>query len=618
MKNSKVGAEVNSAVDEITLEIVERYKADHPELSGNELYKLIESENSEDGLPPFWDGEALESIEFEEREYDGTPIEACPDCGGEVSDEESYRILKGSTENAIPLDLPGFGLSGKVLKPVKRCECDQGIGDEWRNWFNEAKASHEREYRSREGAKSRGGLSAFVLGNPTLTNVALEISRCCNVPEELAVCGILSAISSALGKGLSIEYKHNGKTPLGLFIVGFMNSGEGKTASMDRTLKPLYDKQAELREMWNAEVSTVRANIVVNDARTKTLTKIAEKRSPDSKEAAELVECLETAEKLKKELIPRSLWMGDFTFEAQRNVLNGNGEQITMLSDDAGRSIQNLLGLNNKLQMPEDLLMLAGYSGSDFMSDRAAAGNVFIPKVWASLFWLAQPDKIELLTKNTWIVEGGFLARCLLALFNGEAHVQSDEDVSPTLMAEYDKHWNQIFKAYREEYAEYQIQKTIKVSLIAKESLKKIEEQAVASQNAAPREMKPFAARAMENLWRIVGVLHVARHLGNAHNVPLSDETVDAGVKVLNYFRRQQMRLLGSHAEEKQRERITRLIDTVGERITMRNLVRKGWDENEVLSLVKQFPKHLTATNKEVGKSGGRPSIIISRAKPAF
>ena len=171
----------------------------------------------------------------------------------------------------------------------------------------------------------------------------------------------------------------------------------------------------------------------------------------------------------------------------------------------------------------------------------------------------------------------------------------------------------------REDNAQHQIDKDDQCSADSKGICEKKIRAVLEFLRMLRREkMKPIAARAMENLWRIVGVLHVARHLGNAHNVPLSDETVDAGVKVLNYFRRQQMRLLGSHAEEKQRERITRLIDTVGERITMRNLVRKGWDENEVLSLVKQFPKHLTATNKEVGKSGGRPSIIISRAKPAF
>jgi hypothetical protein len=391
-------------------------------------------------------------------------------------------------------------------------------------------------------------------------------------------------------------------------------SGGGKSASMRRALKPVYDKQMALHEQWKRDCSMTKANLVAVEARLKGLTKTAEKRTLDSKEARELEQLQTEADKLKKKLAPPSLWMQDFTIEAQRSVLNSNAKQVTMLSDDAGRQFQNLLGLNNKLQMVEDQLLLAGYTGSDFVSDRVSSGHVFIPEVWCSLFWLAQPDKIELLTENVHLAEGGFLARCLMASFHGEACVQSDDDVSPDLMASYDKAWNEIFSAYREQHLEYQSRETIKVSARASEFLKHIEEQIVDAHNAGPAAMRPFSARWMENLWRIVGVLHVARHLEGAHKIPVSADTASAAVDVLGYFRWQQERMLGASAHEKQRDKITKLINIVlhseGERITMREFGRKGWDDKEVLSMVKQIPRHLMLVSTPDGKNG-RPSVSV-------
>jgi hypothetical protein len=617
----EVDENVKSDVDTITPEIVEQYRIDHPGLSDDDLYKLTNEENSGDGLPPFWDGNAFESIEFRPGEYDGEPIEPCTECGGELASAEECEehgwplpYSDRYTENATQLMLDEAGKQKDVL--YRRCDCDQDAqADEWRKWLNDVRARWDEEKESRESATESNGLSAFVLGNPTLTNVALEISRCCNVPEELVVCEILSAISAAIGKGLVIEYKRNGYTPLGLYIIGYMMSGGGKSASMMRALKPVYDKQIALHEQWKSDCSMTKANLVAVEARLKGLTKTAEKRALDSKEARELEQLQTEVDKLKKELAPPSLWMQDFTIEAQRNVLNSNAEQVTMLSDDAGRQFQNLLGLNNKLQMVEDQLLLAGYTGSDFVSDRVSSGHVFIPKVWCSLFWLAQPDKIQLLTENAHIAEGGFLARCLMARFHGEACVQSDDDVSLTLMAAYDKVWSEVFSAYREQHLEYQSRETINVSGRAREFLKYIEEQIVDAHNSGPAAMRPFSARWMENLWRIAGVLHVARHLGEAHKVPVSEDTARAAANVLGYFRRQQEQMLGARAHEKQRDKITKLIDIVlrseGERITMRELGRKGWDEKEVLSLVKQVPRVLVVVNKPSGENGGRPSVCL-------
>jgi Protein of unknown function (DUF3987) len=559
---------------------------------------------SEVDWPEILSGEECENQVFDDNgEYDGEPLDPCPECGGEAASLDDLR----SFYNDPLLDLP-----------AKACGCDQktwDIADVWTDYFGEVLERDEKEKMSRRVAIEREGLSAFVFGNPTLTNVAHEIVRCCNVPEELAVCGIFGALSAGIGKGLEIEYKAGATTPLGFFHIGFMHSGEGKTEASKRSLKPLYDKQSALREEWKAGLASVKANIIANKARISKLTKQAERRGLDSQEAAELEKCIEAEEALQRELVPPSVYMGDFTLEAQRNVLEANHGQTTMLSDDAGRMFQNLLGLNNKMNMPEDLLLLQGYSRMDFQSDRASGKSVHIEDVWCSLFWLSQPDKIELLTKNPWIVEGGFLARCLLARFSGEASVQSDDDVPGALMKRYGEQWNEIYDAYRGHYAEYQIRRIIKVSAAARACLKRIEKQIVDSANAASQLLKAFAARRMENLWRIVGLLHVARHLGKAHEFPLSDETVSAGVDVLNYFRRQQERMLGGCAEEKRRKQFKKLIDAVlqspDEKITMRELRRKGWEEKDALNLAKQIPNHLIVEKSSGGDKKGRPSTSI-------
>jgi hypothetical protein len=270
-----------------------------------------------DDFPEPISGEDLLRIDFGDIADDGKPIEACPacpDCGGELAEpyEERRRKIVHPACTCDPYFVPPWVAEQKSRMEYLR-EFDRILGYR--------KTEEEKE---EDGSIQTGeGLSAFVFGNETLTNIALEIQRCCRVPEELAVVGILASLSCALGKGLNIEYKLNATTPLGLYILGFMKSGGGKSASMDRSMRPVSWKQAELRARWEQDSALTKANLEANESRIGALKKEASKIL-SSEKASELAKLIAEKDKLQKELKPPSLMMEDFTLEAMRNVMSIN------------------------------------------------------------------------------------------------------------------------------------------------------------------------------------------------------------------------------------------------------------------------------------------------------
>jgi hypothetical protein len=579
---------------EITLDVVEAYQKAYP---GEFIYDRIEADykaQAKSDLPPLWPGDVLEHPAVIDSSRTPEYLDTCDECG---------KPFKCECDPDKPCECG------------KSCVCDQSDQSEYFcEYHKELKKQFAREKASEESGEFT---ASMILGRaePIFQQIAQETARTVGVPETLTVIEVLSAICTAIGKGLYLESRPGRKTPLGLYFQGFARSGTGKTESVRVAFKPIYDKQRELRESWKQELSEIEANLDVNKARLAFLMKNAGKGKLTADESSEIIRLKEEIQKLETQKnSPPSIWTSDATLAAMRDLLDLNSCQLSFLSDDAGKALQNLLGEHSNLKMPEDNIFLGCYSGSDITVDRVSKGSVFLPEPWANLFWLAQPDKIKLLTENQWLSEGGFLCRCLVARFNCVPHVMSDDSVSPDLLAKYGERWNLIYNAYRQNYVEAGEQKKISVSDSARALMKQFEKHIVDKRLGELADVDSFAARWIENTWRLAGVLHVARHLDFAHCAPLGLRDTESAITIMEYFIRQQLEMIHESRQKAFNDkfgRITEKLSRKGGSCSLGDFKNDGWDTDEVLSIARINPVRIQVTQSAGGDRKGRPGYRL-------
>src|SRR5262249_42552460 len=148
---------------------------------------------------------------------------------------------------------------------------------------------------------------------------------------------------------------------------------------------------------------------------------------------------------------PPKIYTEDCTAERMATLLQLNQEQLTLLSEDASKAIQILLGRYNKLQMVEDTLLVKGYSLDPFVVDRQTRAPVDLQEPCINLFWLTQPDKISTLFGNEALTSGGFIPRCLVADTRCEPRkITGHEEPIPLVVRErFDQLVTALFKKFR-------------------------------------------------------------------------------------------------------------------------------------------------------------------------
>jgi hypothetical protein len=120
-----------------------------------------------------------------------------------------------------------------------------------------------------------------------------------------------------------------------------------------------------------------------------------------------------------------------------------------------------------------------------------------------------------------------------------------------------------------------------------------------------------FAARWVEQTWRIMLVLHAAKQHGQP-NAIVSTDTAREAIQLMDWFATQQLLLLTSRREKKRDERFEVLVDVLRRKpdqsCSLRDMRRRHhFQEAEVRKIVQDHPDILVI--KDLKPQGpGRPS----------
>jgi hypothetical protein len=250
---------------------------------------------------------------------------------------------------------------------------------------------------------------------PLLAKFIREVSRVQKLPVELVAGQVLGVLSASVMRGLFSKILPGKITYGNIFVLIFARSGLGKSETLRVCKQPILDLDLEEQEDWKStKLPELKNEIPRLEEEKKELEgDLKSDMAPEEKEITrrQLVQTEIRLDELKKQLTAPRLLVEDITIQKLGAFMQLNNECASIITDDGGAVLNNILGRYNPQKQVEDTLYLKGYSVMPHVEDRQTRETVILNKPCLSILLMTQTNKIGILTKNTQLMEGGFLPR---------------------------------------------------------------------------------------------------------------------------------------------------------------------------------------------------------------
>lgn len=450
-----------------------------------------------------------------------------------------------------------------------------------------------------------------------LQNYLREICRVYGVCEALPGACMLGTLSMALGSGAEIdigEYRVRGN----LFVLGSARSGTGKSVVFSRVVQPFLDYERNWVAYWRKNtLPGIKAKIRMLKQRQETLDKQASKlpkmSEADLQEATNIEQDLQDLTRLTQE---PSMTFGEATREKIADLVSRSPrETLASVSAEARGCINALMGRYNS-KTDEDMFV-ALWSGDYYKICRMYRPDTVLRNPCLSLLWLVQPDLLSQLLSSDDMLDSGLLARTLF--FEGGSPFHTIGNQAPLLPSSQHAWQDLVCRIantfyHQPEAVIFPCQQEV-LDLMTRFRLCLIQRTKFEGDLA---DVSSFAARWVEQTWRIMLVLHVTK-LQEMVLSPVSMETANEAIQLMDWFATQQLLLLTAQRERKTDERFESLLQVLGRKpgqcCSLRDLHRRhGFQEAEVRTIVLNHPGILVM--KELKAPGpGRPSSGVAIAQ---
>lgn len=436
-----------------------------------------------------------------------------------------------------------------------------------------------------------------------------EFARYASMSQASTFLAVATMLSGAVGRDLLIQTGADRYCHLNIFTLVFSPTGNGKSLYLERAEVPLKQKAKEIAESHEDHIEDIDFQLEGLEDQIEEAVKLMSDGPTHEKGKA----LFKQLKKRKRDLIAskdeKIYWVEDYSIQELGKLLRKSDEQLVSVSDEAVDCILNLLGANNKNGKPEDSIYNKAYSGRGGRVDRISRDPVLLHNPWMAIHWVTQPEKIPMLYNSKSIDGCGFLERCIAyhdtskPKFLGWNGLQVNQDIA----AKYDHLWRSLFDFFRKGEGG---ERTIMTSAEAADFMMYRTKDNI--ERRADGDLQPisgFAARWVENGWRLAGILHVAEHGVNAHQHELSLSTAQAAMCIMDWFCLHQQQLLKQRQQDKMNDRTTKFIKIIRERkgLTLKQLdndYRFSYDESK--QIVADNPLALAITYR----SGRSPFVF--------
>lgn len=200
---------------------------------------------------------------------------------------------------------------------------------------------------------------------------AATLSDSLQTPPTMSVLFTLSILSLALQRKFKVcPFGDDYSEPVCVWAVILADSGERKSALIQRLLKPVLLKEAKQADEMRAEIIEIDTLRKISQRRAEKLQADAAKEDSPVRRGELVKEITELAEQTPDELKPKRLFTGDATPERLQSLLVENGGCMAVVSDEGG-ILSVMGGLYSGGEAYIDVFLQA-YSGSPVRVDRGS------------------------------------------------------------------------------------------------------------------------------------------------------------------------------------------------------------------------------------------------------
>ena len=362
-----------------------------------------------------------------------------------------------------------------------------------------------------------GPLSAFIecLAESTQT------------PEEMAGILSLGVLATAFQSKFTVEITPDWREPLCLYCVAVAPPGERKSAVISALTKPIYEYEAEQRELEAVEIAqnqTERALLekaleATKNAATKGKGNFSEKRAEALDLSAQLASF--------KELYPFRLLVDDVTPERLIDLMDKQGGCMTVCSAEGGL-FDAMSGRYDKTANFD--IYLKGHAGDMIVVDRIGRKANSIPNPRLTMLLTIQPEVLSGLMNNITFRGRGLCGRFLYAMCKSKV---GHREISPPpipdpVRAEY--------RAFVRRILSTQWSGTIRLSTDADEIRREYQAHIEQKLGNEWESMRDWGGKITGAMVRIAALMHAAEVHGNPTETPISPEVMAGATSIAEFL----------------------------------------------------------------------------------
>lgn len=361
----------------------------------------------------------------------------------------------------------------------------------------------------------------------TLASFIESIAESTQTPEEMAGILSLGVLATAFQSKFTVEITPDWKEPLCLYCVAVAPPGERKTAVISALTKPIYEYEAEQREIEAVEIAqnqTERALLekaleTAKNSATKGKGNFAEKRAEALELSAQLAQF--------KDMRPFRLLADDTTPEKLVDLMDMQGGCITVCSAEGG-VFDSMTGRYEKGANFD--VYLKGHAGDMIVVDRIGRRTNSIPNPRLTMLLTIQPEVLSGLMGNTTFRGRGLCGRFLYAMCKSKVGRReiSPAPVPDSVRAEY--------RAFVRRILSSPWSGTICLSPEADEIRKEYQGYIEKKLGDDWENMRDWGGKLTGAMVRIAALMHAAETQGNPAETPISPETMAGATSIAEFL----------------------------------------------------------------------------------
>jgi hypothetical protein len=445
-------------------------------------------------------------------------------------------------------------------------------------------------------------------------DVAREIARTRLLPTDLPGSLALVTAAAAIGKGLELDIPPH-STRANIFLLATARSGTGKSDCFRDITAPLVMAEEQANDAHESTRHRKAAEVKLLEA------EMGKVKGHSEDSINKLANLSEKHEAAMKALLPPRIIIEDATEPAMKQAFATNREQLALMSAEGGQVIANLLGRYGDTKgQTSDTVALKAFSGDPDSQLRQGTGETRLKSPCLTIALIVTPDKAREMFRNARFVEGGLMARFLVATSN--ARPKHDDGTQRRPDAQILDRWQETILDLVSTYRNAQAPAVIQCEPDALKVFRDYWNEEFVDCFDELEGDAAFHTRHVEQAKRLSVTLHALKHGRNACRECLTTETATDALALVAWFIQNQESALADARHDKTKSLVENIeaaakeFGTLTERgrvVTIRNLKRRSISDETAKTLAQAHPEKYAI---EKHQTTGRPSLRFVLLNP--